>query len=370
MQSLIGQGLGDYVLETELGRGSMGVVYAARKYQAGADGNKQYAVKVLLDALANDMMFVTRFTREARIIAGLRHPNIIRVYEAGHQGPYLYFVMELFPGTPVGQILKERGRMPVGQTVEIGAQAADALDYAHREGHLVHRDIKPDNLLVDRWCRVKMLDFGLARVEGLQSITRAGTVVGSLYYVAPEQLLGRPIDSRADIYALGVSLYEMAAGQRPYRGQNLTDLSRAILAGTATPLSQIEPSVSPQVEQVIARAMARDPGQRYATAAELRNDLRALQAAQAASAAPDGLAAGAGVHLTPSWSAGAPDSTPLGGQPPDGGWHPPAGITVPAKAPLGPFRRTTLRPLDPHAWEDEPAEKPQPVRTNPPRRGT
>ncbi|HKS69382.1 MAG TPA: protein kinase [Ktedonobacterales bacterium] len=363
MQSLIGQGLGDYLLETELGRGSMGVVYAAHKYQAGAD-NKQYAVKVLLDALANDMMFVTRFTREARIIAGLRHPNIIRVYEAGHQGPYLYFVMELFPGTPVGQILKERGRLPVGQTVEIGAQAADALDYAHREGHLVHRDIKPDNLLVDRWCRVKMLDFGLARVEGLQSITRAGTVVGSLYYVAPEQLLGRPIDSRADIYALGVSLYEMAGGQRPYRGQNLTELSRAILAGTATPLSQIEPSVSPAIEQVIARAMARDPGQRYQTAGEMRDDLRALQTAPVA---PDGSPAGA--HYTPPRLAGAPETTPLGGHHADGGWHPPEGAGVPKPAPQGPFRRTTLRPLDPHAWEDEPAEQQQPVRTYPPRRG-
>ncbi|MFI5275027.1 MAG: serine/threonine-protein kinase, partial [Ktedonobacterales bacterium] len=177
MESLIGQRLGDYLLEAELGQGSMGAVYAARH---GADA-KQYAVKVLLDTLASDMTFVTRFTREAHIIARLRHPNIIRVFEAGRQGPHLYFVMEYFAGVTVGQTLKERGRLPVGQAIEITAQAADALDYAHREGHLVHRDIKPDNLLVDRWCRVKMLDFGLARVEGMQSITRAGTVVGSLY---------------------------------------------------------------------------------------------------------------------------------------------------------------------------------------------
>ncbi len=355
----MGQRLGDYLLEAELGRGSMGAVYAARKVQAGAEG-KQYAVKVLLDVLANDMMFVTRFTREARIIAGLRHPNIIRVFEAGHQGPHLYFVMELFPGTPVGQMLKERGRLPVGQVIEIAAQAADALDYAHREGHLVHRDIKPDNLLVDRWCRVKMLDFGLARVEGMQSITRAGTVVGSLYYVAPEQLLGRPIDSRADIYALGVSLYEMAAGQRPYRGQNLTELSRAILAGAATPLSQLEPSVTPRIEQVIARAMARDPGQRYATAAELRDDLRALQTAPAAG---DDMAPGA--RGTLPRTAGAPETTPLGGHGASGGALPAA-----PSAPPGPFRRNTLRPLDPHAWEDEPAAEQTPARTYPPRRGS
>lgn len=357
----MGQRLGDYLLEAELGRGSMGAVYAARKVQAGADG-KQYAVKVLLDVLANDMMFVTRFTREARIIAALRHPNIIRVFEAGHQGPHLYFVMELFPGTPVGQMLKERGRLPVGQVIEIAAQAADALDYAHREGHLVHRDIKPDNLLVDRWCRVKMLDFGLARVEGLQSITRAGTVVGSLYYVAPEQLLGRPIDSRADIYALGVSLYEMAAGQRPYRGQNLTDLSRAILAGTATPLSQIEPSVTPRIEQVIARAMARDPGQRYATAGELRDDLRTLQVTPAAAedAPPT-------VRRTPLGLASAPDTTPLERHSSNGGGRP---ADAPPTTQRGPFRRNTLQPLDPHAWEDEPVADQTPARTYPPRRGS
>jgi eukaryotic-like serine/threonine-protein kinase len=273
----VGLQLGDYVLEAELGRGSMGAVFRARHVTQGG----QFAVKVLLDALASDMTFVTRFTREARIIAGLRHPNIIRVYEAGRQGQYLYFVMEYFPGVTVGSLLKERTRLPVAQVVEIAAQAADALDYAHAEGRVVHRDIKPENLLVDRWCRVKMLDFGLARVEGLHSITRAGTVVGSLYYVAPEQLLGQPVDGRADIYALGVSMYEMMTGQRPFRGQTLTDMSRAILAGTPTLPSALEPSVTPEVERIILRALARDPTRRYGRARELCDDLRAVQAALA-----------------------------------------------------------------------------------------
>jgi serine/threonine protein kinase len=352
VQLLTGQQLGEYLIEAELGRGSMGAVYAARKFADGA-GGKQYAVKVLLDALANDMMFVTRFTREARIIAGLRHPNIIRVYEAGHQGPYLYFVMELFPGTSVGHMLKDRGRLPLGQAIEIAAQAADALDYAHREGHLVHRDIKPDNLLVDRWCRVKMLDFGLARVEGLQSITRAGTVVGSLYYVAPEQLLGRPVDSRADIYALGVSLYEMVAGQRPYRGQNLTELSRAILAATPAPLAQIEPAISPRLEQVIAHAIARDPGQRYATASELRDDLRALQAAPSASDAAPAQPGAPSPRL-----ASALEATPQVARPPEGSAAPQGS---------GPFRRHTLRPIDSRTREAEPADG-IPARTYPPQR--
>jgi serine/threonine protein kinase len=187
VQALNGQQLGDFIIESELGRGSMGVVYLARHAQQGG----HFALKVLLDALVSDQSFITRFTREARIIASLTHPNIVRVYGAGRQGQHLYFVMEYFRGVTAGRMLKERERLPVGQAIEIAAQAADALAYAHSHGKLVHRDIKPENLLVDRWCRVKVLDFGLARVAGLQSITRVGTVVGSLYYVSPEQLLGR-----------------------------------------------------------------------------------------------------------------------------------------------------------------------------------
>lgn len=273
MQSLIGQQLGDYTLDAELGRGSMGVVYRAQHVAQG----KPYAVKVLLDALSSDMSFVTRFTREARIVSTLRHTNIIRVVEAGRQSQHLFFVMEYFPGVTAGQMVRERGRIAPGQAVEIAAQAADALDYAHREGHLVHRDVKPENLLVDRWYRVKVLDFGLARVEGLHSITRAGTVVGSLYYVSPEQLMGQKLDGRTDVYALGVSLYEMLTGQRPYRGQTLTDMSQAILSGVAIPPSQLEPAVTPELERIINRALARDLDERYHSAGELHADLRALQ---------------------------------------------------------------------------------------------
>ena len=274
LDSLIGQQLGDYILESELGRGSMGVVYRAVHQSSG----RQYAIKVLLEALAADMSFVTRFTREARIIAGLHHPNIVRVYEAGRHGHHLYFVMEYFQGVTAGRMVKERGRLPAGQVIEIAAQAADALDYAHSTGHLVHRDIKPENLLVDRWFRVKMLDFGLARVEGLHSITRAGTVVGSLYYVAPEQLLNQKLDGRTDIYALGISIYEMVTGKRPYGGQTLTEMSRAIISAVAVSPRELEPSVPLELERIIAKAMARDPSERYNRAGELYQELRAVQA--------------------------------------------------------------------------------------------
>jgi len=273
MDSLVGQRLGAYLLEEEIGRGSMGVVYRATQMETGAVA----AVKVLLDALSSDDSFVMRFTREARIIQSLQHPNILRMFDTGQDQGRLFFTMEYFAGNTAGQLRKQNGRLPAGKVVEICAQAADALDYAHTQGHLVHRDVKPENLLVDRWVRVKVLDFGLARVEGLQSITRAGTVVGSLYYVSPEQLLGRQLDGRADVYALGVSMYEMLTGQRPYRGRTMTEMTDAILAGEAVPPSKLEPSVTPALERIVLRAMARERDKRHATAGELRDELRQFQ---------------------------------------------------------------------------------------------
>jgi eukaryotic-like serine/threonine-protein kinase len=273
VESLLGQRLGAYLLEAEIGRGSMGIVYRGHHVEQGHAA----AVKVLLDSLASDQSFVTRFTREAGIVRMLQHPNIVRLYDNGVDRGHIFFAMEYFPGSTAGQLLKQRGRFPVGQVIEIAAQAADALEYAHTQGRLVHRDIKPENLLVDRWCRVKVLDFGLARVEGLNSITRAGTVVGSLYYVSAEQLLGRQVDGRADVYALGVSMYEMLTSQRPYRGRTLTEMSDAILTGKAVPPTQLESSIPRELEAIVLRAMARDVAQRYASAGEMHADLRALQ---------------------------------------------------------------------------------------------
>jgi serine/threonine-protein kinase len=275
---MVGQRLGTYLLIAEIGRGSMGVVYQAQHSGTG----QVVAVKVLLESLAEDQSFVTRFTREARIVQALQHPNIVHLYEMGHDHGHLYFAMEYFAGQTAGQMLRQHGRIEVSAVIEIAAQAADALHHAHTHGHLVHRDIKPENLLVDRWCRVKVLDFGLARIEGAQSITKVGTVVGSLYYVSVEQLLGRQIDGRADVYSLGVSMYEMLTGRRPYRGRTLNEMTEAIVSGKAPAPSRLEPSVPPALEAIIHRAMERDLTRRYASADELHRDLRALQAQRAA----------------------------------------------------------------------------------------
>lgn len=328
-------------MEAELGRGTMGVVYRALH-----ESGKSYAVKALIDALSADQTFVTRFTREATVVAQLNHPNIVRVYESGRQDQHLYFVMEYFLGVTAGQMLRERKRLPFGEVIEIGAQAADALAYAHRAGHLVHRDVKPENMLVDRWRRVKLLDFGLARIDGQDAITRAGTVVGSLYYVSPEQLLGRKLDGRSDVYSLGVSMYEMLTGQRPYRGQTLTEMSDAILNGTATSPRQIEPSTPPELERIIAKCMARDLNIRYASAGELHTDLRALQSALSANTTSDGLEPPAPRHFSTG--------------------HPEPRLTLPqatghaAREQAAPIQRRTLRSnFRPASLEPAPADERQ-----------
>ncbi|HEX6819170.1 MAG TPA: serine/threonine-protein kinase [Ktedonobacterales bacterium] len=274
MASLLGQQLGDYVLQTEIGRGSMGVVYRAMHVRQ----HTEFAVKVLLEQLGNDESFVIRFNQEADVVQLLHHDNIIRVFGRGSEGDRLYFVMEYYPGSTAGQLLKRDKRLSARQVLDIAQQTADALAYAHTHGHLVHRDIKPENLLVGEGWKVKVLDFGLARIEGAKSITSAGTVVGSLYYVSPEQLKNHTLDGRSDVYALGVSMYEMLCGRRPFLGHSFTELSTAILRGNCVPLGQAEPTVPLELERVVARAMAVELEDRYSSAAELWHDLRAARA--------------------------------------------------------------------------------------------
>ncbi len=279
MPAFPGKRLGVYELEEEIGRGAMGIVYRGRQVTL----DRVVAVKVLLESLVSDESFVARFIREARLVASLNHPNIVHVYDAGRAEQLLFFAMEYISGPTVTQLLKQKGKLPVAQAVEIAAQVAAALEYAHVEARMVHRDIKPENIMLDRWGKVKVVDFGLARVAGGNTITRVGTVVGSLYYVSPEQLLGRQLDGRADVYALGVALYEMLTGQRPFLGKSLAELSRAILTGPLESPSKLEPSIPTDVEAILLKALARDRERRYSSAGEFEVDLRRW-AASAASA--------------------------------------------------------------------------------------
>lgn len=272
MNELAGQCLGGYELEEEIGRGSMGMVYRGKQIALG----REVAVKVLPQSLAKDASYVARFIREAQIIAGLNHPNIVQIYDAGQQNRLLYFVMEYVQGPTLASLLHLDTTIPQYLAAEYAAQIADALDVAYRERHVIHRDIKPENLMLDRWGKIKVMDFGLARAIGLQKITVARTLVGSLYYSSPEQVWGQELDNRSDIYALGVVLYEMVTGQRPFTARSLPDLTQTITSGELRPPSALNAEIVPGLEEIILKAMARDRNHRYAEARLLAQDLRAL----------------------------------------------------------------------------------------------
>jgi serine/threonine-protein kinase len=273
MNELAGQSLGGYLLEEELGRGSMGMVYRGKQVAL----SREVAIKILPQSLAQDPSYVARFIREAQIMAGLNHPNIVQIYDAGQQNGVLYFVMEYVQGPTIGSLLHLDGSMPQHLAAEYVAQIADALDAAYKERNVIHRDLKPENLMLDRWGRVKVMDFGLARAPGLQQITVAKTLVGSIYYASPEQIWGKPLDNRSDIYALGVVLYEMVTGQRPFSGRTLQELTQKITSGQALPPTALTPDLSPELERLILIAMAANREDRFSQASDLATELRALK---------------------------------------------------------------------------------------------
>ena len=282
MNELAGQSLGGYLLEEEIGHGSMGMVYRGKQIALG----REVAIKVLPQTLARDASYVARFIREAQIIAGLNHPNIVQIFDAGQQTKLLYFVMEFVQGPTLASLLQLDGMIPQYLAVEYAAQIADALDTAYKERHVIHRDIKPENLMLDRWGKIKVMDFGLARATGLQRITVAKTLVGSIYYASPEQVWGYKLDNRSDIYALGVVLYEMVTGQRPFTGRSMPELTLAITRGNPQPPSVHNPDLAPELEKIILTALSRDRDQRYEDANSMAQHLRALNLRPPTSSSP------------------------------------------------------------------------------------
>ncbi|GER86217.1 hypothetical protein KDW_03790 [Dictyobacter vulcani] len=272
MNELAGQNLGGYYLEQEIGRGAMGVVYRAKQLALG----REVAIKVLPQALARDASYVARFTREAQIIAGLNHPNIVQIYDAGQQQKLLYFAMEFVQGPTLANLLNLDGHIAPYFAVEYAAQIADALGAAYRERNVIHRDIKPENLMLNRWGKIKVMDFGLARAPGLQVITVARTLVGSIYYASPEQIWGYTIDNRSDIYALGVVLYEMVSGRRPFVGRTMPDVTQAIIQGRLQSPRIHNPAISPELEQIIMISLSRERNHRYKDASLMARELRKL----------------------------------------------------------------------------------------------
>jgi eukaryotic-like serine/threonine-protein kinase len=259
---------GRYRLDRELARGGMAAVWIAEDPLL----SRRVAVKLLHPQLAVDEALRTRFRNEAIAAAKLTHPGIVATYDTGDDDGLAYIVMELVEGKTLRGMIDQRQRLPVQQAVDITSQVADALEHAHRQG-LVHRDIKPANVLVQPDGRVKVTDFGIAKAAGGDDLTRTGTVVGTARYLAPEQVNGGLVDGRADVYALGLLLYEMLAGKPPFAGDNDMATAVARLTSAPQPVRAARPDVPRTLEDVVSRSLARDPDYRYQSAQAFKDAL-------------------------------------------------------------------------------------------------
>jgi len=263
--------IGHYEILEEIGRGGMGVVYRAHEPSL----NRTVAVKVLGEHLARDAEYVTRFEREAQAAAALNHPNIVQVYAIGEQDGRHYFAMEYVEGTTVQDMIRREGRIAPERAADIVLQAAKGLAAAHDRG-LIHRDIKPANLMVTGDGLVKIADFGLAlRPNDQTRITSSGLLMGTPGYLAPEQCLDRTVDARTDIYALGVTLFEMLTGNAPFQADSPAALIRKIVDGETPDPGELAPDLPPELRRVVLRMMAKDPSERYQTCYQVAADLTA-----------------------------------------------------------------------------------------------
>ncbi len=257
-----------YRIEDMIGRGGMGVVYRAE--HTGL--RRKVAIKVLLRGHGSGSDAKKRFEREAQAAGRLGHPNIVQVFDLGSLAdgsPYI--VMEFLEGEPLSSRLAIEGGLPIAEACEILMEVLSALEAAH-EGGIVHRDLKPDNVFLATNGAVKLVDFGISKhSDETMSLTRTGAVVGTPYYLAPEQARGeRSIDARVDLWAAGVLAFECLTGLLPFAADNYNALLAKILTGRPTPPAQIRPSISPQLEAVVMKALAFDPDDRFQSAAEMR----------------------------------------------------------------------------------------------------
>jgi dienelactone hydrolase len=283
---LSGKLLGPYEIVSPLGAGGMGEVYRARDTRLG----REVAVKVLQAQFTADPERLHRFEQEARAAAALNHPNILVLHDMGTHEGAPYIVTELLEGETLRQRLRE-GSIPPAKVVALGVQIAQGLAAAHEKG-IIHRDMKPENLFITGDGRVKILDFGLARLrrEGLMpdevlteaptvdTPTREGSVLGTVGYMSPEQAQGKPVDARSDVFSLGIVLYEMVTGRRPFEGDTNISVISSILRDTPAPITETQPLAPARLDQMVTRCLEKDPGARYPDASTLRDDLADLGA--------------------------------------------------------------------------------------------
>jgi len=314
---LIGSRVSHYLVLKKLGAGGMGVVYEAEDTSLG----RHVALKFLPDDLARDPQTLERFRREARAASALNHPNICTIYEIGEAEGQTFIVMELLEGLSLKQLI---GRKPLKPDVllDFGCQIADALRAAHAKG-IIHRDIKPANIFVTGNAQAKLLDFGLAKVSRRAdelnsdatldpSLTTVGSTMGTIAYMSPEQARGKPLDARTDIFSFGAVLYEMGTGVQPFRGDSTVDIFDGLLNRAPEAPVKLNPALPPQLENIVNKALQKDPNLRYQDAAELKADLQRLKRDLESGRADTAGAQGPPV-VTPEVAASSPTAQ-IGGQ--------------------------------------------------------
>jgi predicted Ser/Thr protein kinase len=255
---------GKYKIYDEVGAGGFATVYLGRNM----DTNEIVAIKVLSRQYTRESQYVERFQREAGLAQRLQHPNIVRIFDHGIEDGIHFLVMEFVEGLTMDKIIQRQGRLSVEEILSYTQQACAGLQAAYKAG-VVHRDIKPANLMVTPGGTVKIMDFGIARMESMAGLTQSGMFMGTPRYISPEMAKGAKADIRADIYSLGLLMYEMLAGVPPFDAENPWAVLRQQIEGDATPIRQLRPDVPPWLEAIIARAMVKDPAQRFQTPAEM-----------------------------------------------------------------------------------------------------
>jgi eukaryotic-like serine/threonine-protein kinase len=285
-QSVLGE---RYRLEASIGSGGMAQVFRGQDTTL----DRQVAIKILAPQFARDPSFVERFRREAQAAARLNHPNIVNVYDTGVDGDTNYIVMEYVEGRTLAEYLARGGTLASRKAAEIAEKVAEALAAAHAQG-VIHRDIKPANIMVTRDGRVKVMDFGIARlVAGPDTVEQTAAVLGTAAYLSPEQAQGQTVDARSDLYSLGIVLYEMVTGKPPFTGDSAMAVAYKHVQETPLPPSSLNADVPPRLDAVVMRALAKNPANRYQSAGEFRDDLMRVIAGQEVEATPL-LPAGAG----------------------------------------------------------------------------